>query len=342
MTRETIDTFKTKITKKYKIDKIIASGEVERATEVLFKLILTFIEQHKFIEADTIREWIIEIDPMALNTVIRASQAIEDAKIKAIDLDHYRTWNKLANHLTREEFAALYHSLVIRNYQSDKNVVNQGTHFPALLFVNDGRLELDTQSNGKATVLKTVGNGEIVGSASFFDPSTWTFSVRSLGAEVAILTSKRLNLLHGDFPSLESKLQDYCGRFPQPDIQLQTMGDGRRTHKRKRVDGRTSLTIVDAKGATTGRGVSGDLFDISRGGISCLIRSSKKKNAIQLFGRKILAALPMGNTPTPLKKEGTIVAVRGFRVTGNEYSLHVHFRDLLEPSDLHRIVAKVA
>ncbi len=337
MDNRKIETFKSNIAEKYNFKELLLSEKKDRVTDQLLKLIGVYAEKDKFKEAEVLRDWIMEIDSMALNTVIQAAQIIDDAKFAAIKHDHFMVWMNLAKVLSREEFSALYHSLIIKNFPHNSTVIKQGSYFPALLFINNGRLRLSTLSEGQNTHLKTADAGEIIGSNTYFDPSTWTYSVHSEAAEVGILTYKNLQQFSVDFPALESKLYDYCTSFAAPDSMLQNSRKGRRAFKRNKLTGRTAIKVFDRKGISTVAGVNGDLFDISKGGISCLIRSSKKNNVVKLFGRKILASIPLNGKATTMNRAGVVVAVKGFRAAGNEYSLHVEFEKQLNDTDLSEI-----
>ncbi len=333
-----IEKFKINIAEKYGFQNLLTAGKKEKVCEKLFQLIGAYSDNEKFEEASALRSWIMEIDPMALNTIIQAAQVIDDAKFAAIKHEHFIVWMSLAKLLSREEFSALYHSLFVKNYPTNTVVIKQGTYFPALLLINNGRLKLTTFSEGNHIHLKSVDAGEIIGSNTFFDPSTWTYSVHSEAVEVAILTYKNLQKLTTDFPSLESKLYDYCTNFVAPDSALQKSRKGRRAHIRNKLSGKTAIQIFDRNGASMVAGVNGDLFDISKGGVSCLIRSSKKTNAAKLFGRKIRASLPLNGKAKTMNRQGVVVAVKGFRAAGNEYSLHVEFENILNDADLSEIV----
>ncbi len=330
--------FKSKISTTYSFDKLLATGNKESVLEKLTELIQGFAKKKKFAEADFLRKWLIEIDPMALGVIIRTAEIIDNAKAAAIDSEHLEVWKPLSQMLSQEEFSALYYALVIRKYPNSAIIIKQGAYFPALLLVNHGRVKLTTHSEGENVHLKTVGSGGILGGSCFFDPSIWTMNLISEGAELAILSFKALQHLKKDHPALESKLFDFCASFIEPDSILKTTRKGRRSYVRNRVDGRASLLLLDKSGANTGTGVKGDLYDISKGGISCLIRISQKKNAVKLFGRKIRAVLPAGGQLQALNKNGVIVAVKGYHAAGNEYSLHVEFEKHLDDIDMQDIV----
>lgn len=337
MDRKKLDSLKSKITSTYNFNTLLANGKKEQVVKKLTELIEVFAKKKRFAEADFIREWLIEIDPMALNVIIRSAEIIENAKAAAIEPHHLEIWRSLTQLLTREEFSALYHALVIRKYPNKKIILKQGTYFPALLFVNQGRVQLTTQADGKNVHLNTVAAGEVIGGRCFFDPSIWTMNLISEGSELAILSYKTLQHLKKEHPALESKLFDFCATFANPDLLLRTARKGRRSYIRNRVDGRAALLLLDKSGSSTGSGVKGDLYDISKGGISCLIRSSQKNNVIKLFGRKVRASLPSGDRQA-LSKNGVIVAVKGHHAAGNEYSVHVEFEKHLDDVDVQDIV----
>ncbi|MEE4243568.1 MAG: PilZ domain-containing protein, partial [Desulfopila sp.] len=95
--------------------------------------------------------------------------------------------------------------------------------------------------------------------------------------------------------------------------------------------------LLGKDGKETGVRFKGELFDISRGGVSFFMRVSKKKNADMLFGNKIRITLPTGGGRQQ-DFSGIIVAVRGHHVVSNEYSVHVRFASQLASQKFLEII----
>jgi hypothetical protein len=140
-----------------------------------------------------------------------------------------------------------------------------------------------------------------------------------------------------NYPALESKLNDFCIRFKIPHESFRRTGRDRRVFERIRIAGRVAMSMLDKGGKNTGIGATGELFDISAGGVAFFLRISQKKNARLLFGRKV--RLTMASKITrEFSMTGTILAVRSQPVVGNEYSVHVRFGRVLDQNELKNLI----
>ncbi len=313
------------------VKQLLQQGRKQEAAAIIMKYIEAAARQKKFARAERLRDRLIEIDSMMLSDIIRAAEIIEAEKAASIDANHMTTWRVLTEMLTQEEFSSLYHAMSLKRCVNKEMVVEQGQFKPRLIFVNDGQLQVVTTVSGREVYLKTVEKGEVLGADSFFERSVWTVGVRSGGAEIFTLRRADLDQLSEAYPALESKLIDFCAQFSSPNVLFQKTRRSRRQFERKSVSGRTAFRLLDRNGGYVGEKVKGELFDISRGGISFCVRISKKKNAGRLFGRKIEVYVPYMAEGKIYEGKyiGSIVAVRGHHVVSNEYSVHVQFGDIL-------------
>jgi CRP-like cAMP-binding protein len=328
----------TGLAEELKIRELLSQGEKEKGRQLLKDIIVRSAKSRRFEEAEKLREWLIEIDPMGLGDIIKTAEIIEDEKNASIDKGHQAVWSALSDVLDPNEFSTLYHALEHKKYPSGEIVVKQGALQSVLYFVNSGRIELFFQEKGKDVPVNTIGPGEILGAATFFESSVWTFNARSLGAEVALLRLDKVQQWQKNYPSLESNLNDFCLRFKFPHESFRRMGRDRRVFERVHITGRVSMSLLDKNGSETGIGAKGDLFDISTGGVAFFLRVSQKKNARLLFGRRVKVTMASA-VSSVFTTAGIILAVRSQPVVGNEYSVHVRFSRVLEPDELKGIVA---
>ncbi len=323
----------TGLPEEQQIRKLFDQGEKEQGKKLLLKLIESLAGQRNFAKAEELREWLIEIDSLALSDIIKAAEIIEKEKEAAVDKEYLNTWSGLSDLLDPEDFSSLYHILEHRSFAKGEIIARQGSRQSALYFINSGRVELFYRENDKEILIKTLGPGDILGSGTFFEVSVWTLSARSLGAELSLLQVIKLQELKEEHPSLESSLNDFCLKFRIPYESIKKLGRDRRTLERKRIRGRTAMSLLDKDRKNTGVGAKGELFDISVGGLSFFLRISQKKNARLLLGRKVRMALPLSGERS-FHVMGTILAVRSQPVVGNEYSVHICFDKELSPRDL--------
>lgn len=325
-----------------RIKGLLARGQKQEAVAIIMKYIEAAARQKMFDKAEKLRDTLIKIDSMMLQEIIRAAEIIEESKAASIDPDDLKTWSALAEILSTDEFTSLYHAMTRRHLRSGEIVIQQGTLLPQLLFINSGQVQMYTHVSGSEIPLKTVGEGEVIGGGTFFDASVWTVSVRSLGAELLVLSRKRMEKLAEKHPSLESRLLDFSATFLSANAIFQKMKRSRRRYERKSLAGRVAATLLDKDGGKTSVSFKGDLFDISRGGLSFCVRVSRKKNANLLFGRRIRVGIQTGKAAAKkdLFYDGKVVAVRGHHVVGNEYSLHIQFDRPLSHQELQQVLAQ--
>ncbi|MEE4240269.1 MAG: cyclic nucleotide-binding domain-containing protein, partial [Desulfopila sp.] len=262
-----------------RIRHLLKEGKKQEAAGIIMRYIEAAARQRMFDKAEKLRDKLIEIDSMMLTEIIRAAEIIEEAKATSINKDHLAVWHILVELLTQEEFSALYHAMTLRQYKNGEIIVQRGTFLAQLLFVNSGQVQVTAHVNGRDVFLKNVEAGEVVGGSTFFEASVWTVDARSMGAEILILPRRKLEQLRDNYPALESKLIDFSAMFASPDLLFSKTKKSRRQFERKPIEGRAAIQLLGKDGKETGVRFKGELFDISRGGVSFFMRVSKKKNA---------------------------------------------------------------
>ncbi len=305
----------------------LAQGKVDSAKKQVLDLISRMARMRKFNQAEQLREWLIEIDSMALSDIIRAAEIIEDEKRASIDKEHIDIWSDLYELLTTEEFSTLYHSLSHRRFENEEMIVAQGSIQTSLFFINSGKVKLFFRDEGSDVLVKTMVRGEVLGAGVFFDASVWTISAASLGSsEISILSIESLARWKNDYPAIESKLHDFCCSFDRIAEFFKITDKDRRKHKRSKLSGPVTAILLDNQGKGTGVSTKGELADISAGGVSFYIRISKKENSRMLLGRSVRVLFSASEKAGRLiERQGVILAVRGYHVMENEYSVHVKF-----------------
>ena len=316
----------------------LAKGQTTEASQFLFKKCVEAAKDKQFETAEMLRDRILEVDPNALTEVINAGEVIEAEQTASISSNHISVWQDLYGSLTTEEFNALYHALNSADYLSGSVIVEQGANSPLLYFVNSGFARLACWRGEDEIFLKKIGPGEIVGANPFFDVSIWTVSLTALGkTNVQILERGKFLELLENFPGLEPCLINYCLKFESiPDL-LEMSGEDRRQHSRYPVSIITMHTLLDETGNTSMRNFKGEISDISCGGLTFLIRISRKENARLLLGRNIKTTLS-GSNGAQIECIGQIVAVRFQHFVESDYSVHVKFDKLLSDTVVKSII----
>ncbi len=319
-----------------KIQTYLDQGKKDEAIATLLQQIKITAGKKRFDLAEKFREWLMEIDSMAITAIIQAAEIIEEEKSSSISKEYIVIWQKLADFLTREEFAALYHAMETRKYSAGEIIAEQGQDLAVLFFVNSGRVQLFAHSQSRELILRTLGQGEIFGAESFFESSVWTMNARSRGAVLSLLTRSRLTDLNESCPALESRLLSYCNGFQAPETVFRTTKRSRRQYSRKIISGRVTIAILTENGSVIGARVKGELLDISRGGVSFTLHVSKKEKASALLKKKVQVFFDVSGES--FRRSGVVVAVRGHDLIGNEYSLHIEFEKILTGVELQQVI----
>ncbi len=323
---------------KEQIKAILEKGDKEKAVLLITELIEKCCKDKQFTSAYELRNWLIEINPMALTEIIHTAEIIEAAKQASIDVQHSKTWKALVDTLSPEEFSSLYHIMTPISYSNGKIIVQQGSKARTLLFINSGQVQIQALNQGELIPLQVKEAGEIVGAGTFSEASVWTINVKSLTCELFLLPRAKLDTLKKHHPALESKLFSFCSAFQPTSRQLKKSRKNRRKFLRKDVSGRMIFTIIDTSGKEISSEAKGNLLDISPGGLAFSIHSSKKKNAMALFGRQLKITLNTGIGSSTIVRHGTVQAVRDIDLVGNEYSLHIEFARQLNRLEIQQIL----
>lgn len=317
---------------------LLSQGKKDAARRMILDLIVRTTRARRFELAERLREWMIEVDPMALGDIIRAAEIIDEEKKASIDKSHLDVWANLYQLLTPDEFTNLYHLLEHRRYENEETIVSQGASQASLFFINSGKVKLFYRDGGRDVLIKNLNSGEVLGAGAFFDASVWTVSASSLGqSDISLLSLKDLHRLQDDYPAVESKLNDFCRKFERIDVFFKQSGRDRRRHQRFKVSGRMTVIFLDNQGITTGIRVRGELADISAGGVSLFMRFSKKENSRLLLGRAVsivLSGSEIGEDGAGT--QGIVTAVKGYHVIENDYSVHIKFDEPLSDEELQR------
>ena len=318
----------------------IVQGDKPAAMEQILGLIERVARLRNFMQAQKLREWLIEIDSTAIRQILQASEIIDREKVAAIDKGHLEIWSELYDILSTEEFSAVYYALKQKKYHNEDIIINQGDMQESLYFVNSGRVKLYFDSKGSEILVETMGKGEIFGAEAFFEASVSTISVAAIGtAEISVLKLETLREWREKYPGLKAKMHNFCKRFKSIEDLIKLSAKDRRVYQRYRISGRVVTTLIDIRRRSLGTDFQIDLCDISEGGLSFLVRVAQKINGRLLLGRKMQIMLPaVGGSEEGIVLIGDVLAVKENQTLENEYYLHMKFDALIDLKLLHDIV----
>ncbi len=336
----------TNLAEEQEIYVLLGQNKKAAAKARLLDLISTMTSLQQFDQAEVLCQRLAEIDPLALEDILKATAILEEQGNAARDQAQATNWVENYDFLTTEEFNALYSSMEHVKYAANENIVVQGDPQQRLFFVNNGQVKLFSRdSHGNDILLKRVGPGEVFGMDSFFKTSVWTFDVASVGpVDVSVLTQEALRKWQNTFPDLETKIKDFCQQFVEHES-LKVMVMDRRMMERLNCAGRLAMAVLDDQGKGTGIALQGNMGDVSIGGIFFTIHISQKRHVRLLLGRKILVSLIGGPPDNPLTSgvAGVVVAIyvqdptNGDLASYAQYSVHVQFDQPLREADLTAI-----
>ncbi len=307
----------------------------------LFAEIQTLAKARDFKHAEELREKLIEVDPMALGEIIKASTIIEEEMAAGIDRDHLVTWTNLYDTLSDEERNCLYYSMKKHVVPPKKMLLTHGALNNRLFLIDRGQVTIFFPKEGRNVVLAQLGRGDILGE--------YTFSTISLCSASAItLTEVQLMVLDGSaadgwedkYPGLYGKLIDFCLKSGRVDEILRNKKLEKRRYERYAAEGKVTATLLTREGKKSEVVFHGGLSDISVAGTCFGMRCSKKTTARALLARYVLLSIAGkreggGDSPA-ISVIGRVVRV-SFHLY-EDYSLHVQFNSLLTEDQVKKFV----
>lgn len=317
------------------IESLIRQDRKDEAVPLIMDAIRDHAEKKNFVEAARYRKLLMETDSMALREIISSAEIIEEEKASSINDALLKIWSELIQSLSMDAFTALYQVTRPRNSSVGEIIVEQGDFLSNLFFVNSGRVQLYTTKDGKAIPFQTVEEGEIFGAEPFFDISVWTVSARSLGANLSVLTWKGLASLKEGYPSLQNNLKEYCSRLVSNHASFfEKSSVTRRKYERFGLGGKATMELLDFTGSDTGQTASGELLDISQGGVAFVVRFQRQEFANDLLGKHVNISLQPDSSDIPLKRSGQVRAIRSHSVAGQKCSIHIQFDEILSAAEV--------
>lgn len=320
------------------IERLVEQGKTAEAVRGLFALIQVCVKHRDFAQADTLRERLFEVDPMALNEIVQAAELIDAAKSEAIDPNHNELWLPLYHALTPEEQTNFFFSLVPRSVDPGQVIFRQGQKNATLWMIDGGHASITYNQGGLERLIRNLGPGEAAGVNSFLNASLCTATLtakstlRLQGLEVSTFAKWQQ-----EDPGLASKVTNYFAPRSAAGDALTDAGHERREYPRQRITGPLLFQVIATQGRPVSKPIRGELEDVSAGGISFLISTSNSSQAKSLLGRRLKFKFGIQARPSPVEvtQTGTVTAV--VSQPFSEYSVHIKFDRLLDKETLLRI-----
>ena len=310
------------------LNRLIESGQTEQAIKLLCQLAVACARNNAFEKADNYRDQIYEVDSMALSAIVRVNELIESEKSRALTPDRRRLWARFFEGLSSEEANAFFFALKEQTHPADTTILHQGKGNERLYLVEKGQLKIVHEREDKQQLIQTIGSGDVVGEDTFFSINVCTGSVTTLSqVKLSYLERERLEGIKIQHPMIEQHLQKICGTGGRIYNWLRRKGMDRRSFHRINLSAPLWFQVLSSgNGGSLQRPVAGELWDISKCGLSFYFQSKKRETVQRLVGRTIGVRfkLDVKGKKRDVALTGIVQGVQDHPL--DEYSVHVMLR----------------
>ncbi|MBN1907363.1 MAG: cyclic nucleotide-binding domain-containing protein [Deltaproteobacteria bacterium] len=308
------------------LDKYISEGNMDDAVKSLFNLITECAKKRDFIKAESLRDRLMEVAPLALHEITQSADIIDKEKSSSIDTAHHETWAALYSTLSPEEANILYFSMKVKTYDEGQIIFSLGERDNDLFFVDQGEAKMIYVKEGEELLLKNLKPGDITGEDTFFYATAYrTFTLkartqiklRSVGREI-------LSKWMETSPDLETKIRSYCAKSGDITSLLEKKGVDRRINKRIKISGKSWVQLMKSGGAPMGKPFLGLLADMSEQGLAFSFKLTGEVPH-KILGAKLQVRfkIPVDGSSKEIGQHGIIGGI-GYPVLA-DHTIHVRF-----------------
>lgn len=313
-------------------------GNIKGAIDSLLFLITKHAQQHDFAAAESLREKIISLDPMALSEAIRAQEIIDTARLKPNDKGLMEIWSGLYDKLTVDEANSLFNETQEVVFRPGQKIFEQGIRSHNLYFISAGQAKHLYTQGDREMFIKRVGPGNIAGEDTFFDASLCTSTLVAIDRVKAnFISNEALRQWQVNAPQLEGKLKTFCAKEEKINDLLKRNAMDRRTQRRVVFPGRVLIKVVNSSGLPVGNTMQGKIGDVSIGGASFFIKAADREHAQMLLGNKLHLRFNMPPNMIEFERIGLALGVKHHDDAVNsleKYSVHIKFDRKLSDKDI--------
>lgn len=322
------------------VDDYVRENRTDEAVKLLYDLIVSYAGEKDFKKAEALYEKLYEVDPMALTEIVRAGEAIEDVKSRSLDKEHREIWSELYDQLTVNEANALYYGMERVEFEAGETIITQGQISSSLYFINKGSVKVVFSRDNEDTLLTTLEAGDFFGQDHFFSATVSTVSmIANQTVKASRLESGIIGKWKTEAPALESKLFDYCQKYDKIKKAVAEKGVDRREYIRVPLPVKLGFRFYDHCGEKTKKAYKGEISDISEGGLSFFIKTSKPESVRMMLGRRLAVTFPIkfkSGESRLVEKTGQITAVQS--QVFDDFSIHLRFDTPIEAHLLEAIL----
>ena len=320
------------------VERYRREGKTKEAISSLLFLITKYAQKNDYAAAESLREKIISMDPMALSEAIRAQEIIDSSRLKPQEQGHMEVWSELYDQLSVSEANTLFDSMKEAVFRPGQVIFEQGSRNQNLYFIDAGQAKHLCTTGEREIFIKRVAPGNLAGQEAFFDATLCTTTLMSIDKVTAhFLSTEVLKSWRASAPELEARLRAFCDREEKIQDLLKRNSLDRRSQRRVVFPGRILIKVVNAEGTPVGKTMQGKIGDVSTGGVSFFIKAVDREHAQMLLGNKLYLRFNMPPNMAEFERIGMALGVRHRTQVENEieqFSVHIKFDQNLNEKDI--------
>jgi CRP-like cAMP-binding protein len=321
------------------VDRYLKAGQTNKAFELLYKLAIVSAKKKNFVQSESFRDRLYEVDSFALSRIVEVNEIIDAEKSRAITPDDRKLWSRFFEGLKPDEANAIFLALRKEVIESETLVIEQGQPNDRLFFITQGQLKLIYRDQDKELLIEKLGSGDIFGEDTFFSVNVCTASVKTLTqVHISFMDRNIFDRLKAAHNTLAYNLKKVCGSGRSVFHRLRQKGIDRRSFKRINFNTKVSFQLLASDaGKAMQRSVKAELWDISKGGLSFYFQSKNREAVRNLIGRNIGVRFDLqidGKSKT-VALAGVVHGVQSHPL--DEYSVHLQFNRRLSDAAVQTI-----
>jgi len=322
-----------------KVEQYLKAGQTDKAFELLYKLAILSAKKKNFVQSESFRDRLYEIDSFALSRIVEVNEIIETEKSRAITPDDRKLWSRFFEGLKPNEANAIFLALRKEVYESETLIIEQGQPNDRLFFITQGQLKLIYRDQNRELLIEKLGSGDIFGEDTFFSVNVCTASVKTLTqVHTSYMDRNIFDNLRSAHSTLGPELKKVCGSGRSVFNRLRQKGIDRRSFRRINLNTKVSFQMLASDaGKAMQRSVKAELWDISKGGLSFYFQSKNREAVRSLIGRNIGVRfdLEIEGKPKTVALAGVVHGVQSHPL--DEYSVHLQFNRRLSDEAVQTI-----
>ena len=304
----------------------------EQTKDQLITKIERAVGAKKFMEAESLRERLLEVDPMAISEVIKAAELIEEAMTAAIDKEHVATWSDLYGGLSRGEKNCLFHSMQSNLIPEKRALLQYGALNNRLFFIEKGTVVvvIPQEESEKLKVFAHLGRGDVLGEYSFATLALCSATaVTKTPVQLRCLEGKMAESWNEKHPGLYEKVVEFCQKHGQIDQITERKEQEVHPNPRYPVQGRVKATLLNKSGQDDGLVFTGEVGEISRSGCSFAIHCNQKETIRKLLTKSFSLNFICTNKEKDIVFSSVGRVVRVSVLLHDDYLIHIGYHTLL-------------